>query len=356
MRCPNLSELPPPPPTKTGWPWTEEYPQLPDTMPSGQAWPKVSIVTPSYNQGRFIEETIRSVLLQGYPDLEYIVIDGASTDESADIIHKYEPWLAYWVSEPDGGQSEAINKGFARTTGAILTWLNSDDRFQPGAFQAGVTALQVHPEAGVVYGDFTYIDEQSRLLSKHQSPDFKVHRQIVALLMPQPAAFFRRIVWETVGPLKTKFHYVMDHDFWNRTALHFPINHFPNPIADIRMHSGTKMVAQTIHFLYEQEMLFDDFFALPDLPLEIQALEAEARGANYFGIGRRHLGSKQYPEARQAFARAWHTYPLNLNKLMILPFWLDSILKTNFATPLFRLAVWLKHGIWLRDENKIKAD
>ena len=117
MRCPTINELPSPPPGKRGWPWTEDSPQLPDTMPDGSPWPKISIVTPSLNQGPFIEETIRSVLLQGYPNLEYIIMDGGSTDESIEIIKKYEPWLAYWESEPDRGQSHAINKGFQRASG-----------------------------------------------------------------------------------------------------------------------------------------------------------------------------------------------------------------------------------------------
>jgi len=129
VRCPTLAELPPPPPRRTGWPWTVETPPLPSARPDGSPWPRISIVTPSYNQGRFIEETIRSVLLQGYPDLEYIIIDGASTDQSAEIIQKYEPWLTYWVSEKDRGQAHAINKGFAKATGDIGAYLNSDDMY-----------------------------------------------------------------------------------------------------------------------------------------------------------------------------------------------------------------------------------
>src|SRR5262245_2264682 len=119
MRCPLLSALPPPPPGRDGWPWTVASDPLPETRPNGSAWPRISVVTPSYNQGRFLEETIRSVLLQGYPDLEYFVIDGVSTDESVAIIERYAPWLSFWVSEPDGGQVEAINKGIARATGDL---------------------------------------------------------------------------------------------------------------------------------------------------------------------------------------------------------------------------------------------
>jgi len=135
MHCPTLKELPSPPPDRQGWPWTEESPQLPNIMPDESSWPRISVVTPSFNQGRYIEETIRSVLLQGYPDLEYIVVDGGSTDGSLDIIRKYEPWLARWISEPDHGQSDAINKGVRMATGEIVNWINSDDCLHSGALK-----------------------------------------------------------------------------------------------------------------------------------------------------------------------------------------------------------------------------
>src|SRR5688572_24844846 len=143
MSSPSLAQMPPPPPEKTGWPWTEESPQLPDTMPNGQPWPKITIVTPSYNQGQFLEETIRSVLLQGYPNLEYIIMDGGSTDGSVDIIRKYEPYIAYWVSTTDRGQSHAINKGFSLATGHLMGWLNSDDVYAPNALMSIAQSLQV---------------------------------------------------------------------------------------------------------------------------------------------------------------------------------------------------------------------
>lgn len=133
MHCPRLSELPPPPAGKTGWPWTVASKRLASGRDNGTVWPRISVVTPSYNQGQFIEETIRSVLLQGYPDLEYMVIDGGSTDGSVEIIKKYSRWLTYWCSEKDRGQAHAINKGLEQATGQIGAYLNSDDCYLPGA-------------------------------------------------------------------------------------------------------------------------------------------------------------------------------------------------------------------------------
>jgi len=344
MRRPTLSRLPSPPPGKIGWPWTEETLQPPDTMPDGSPWPRISIVTPSYNQGQFIEETIRSALLQGYPNLEYIVIDGDSSDNSVEIIRKYEPWLTYWVSEPDNGQTEALNKGFERTTGSILTWLNSDDRLQPGALQSVAEFFLRHPEVGIAYGNFNKIDEYSNHISRCEAPEFNLRHHIVRDLIPQPAALFRREVWGRIGPLNHQFHYVMDHDFWSRAALHFPIAHFSALMADVRLHGSSKTVGQTIKFFYELERFFDDFFALPDLSPQIRVLEPQARGANYFVMGRLYLKTQQHQAARQAFAQAWRTYPLHPNKLAILPFLADTFLKTNIGFPLFRLALWLKNG------------
>lgn len=128
-----LSELPDPPEDKRGWPWTEQSEPLPETQPDGSPWPKISIVTPSYNQGQFIEETIRSILLQGYPNLEYIVMDGGSDDNTVEILEQYDPWIDHWVSEEDGGQADAINKGLSRASGALAAYLNSDDMYLSGA-------------------------------------------------------------------------------------------------------------------------------------------------------------------------------------------------------------------------------
>lgn len=133
MPTPTLTDLPAPPPNRIGWPWTVGSPFLPPTQPNGLPWPRISIVTPSYNQGQYLEETLRSVLLQGYPNLEYFVMDGGSTDESRAILERYAPWLTHWESKRDQGQAHAINKGLARATGQIAAYLNSDDLYLQGA-------------------------------------------------------------------------------------------------------------------------------------------------------------------------------------------------------------------------------
>jgi len=246
FRCarPMLNELPPPPPGKTGWPWAEESLQLSGTMPDGSPWPRVSIVTPSYNQGQFIEETIRSVLLQGYPDLEYIIIDGGSTDGSVDIIRKYEDWLACWVSEPDKGQSDAINKGFARARGDIFAWLNSDDTYEPGAISMAAQYLIEHPNVGMIYSDCNFIDETSRVIGRHRTGHFDLNELLRGYNhIPQQATFFRREVWQKAGPLDITLHYAMDYDLWIRIGLNSCVRYIPGVPANFRVWHDAKTVS-----------------------------------------------------------------------------------------------------------------
>jgi cellulose synthase/poly-beta-1,6-N-acetylglucosamine synthase-like glycosyltransferase len=159
-----LSDLPPPPPRTFGWPWTAQTTAALGSLGAGQSLPKITVITPSFNQGRFIEETIRSVLLQHYPNLEYLIYDAGSSDGSVEAIRKYEPWLTFWVSEQDRGQAHAINKGLARASGEIVAWLNSDDTYRPGALAAAAAAATRHPDAAVVYADANWVDTALRLL------------------------------------------------------------------------------------------------------------------------------------------------------------------------------------------------
>ena len=243
MRCPTLSELPPSPPGKTGWPWTEESERLPDTMPDGRPWPRVSIATPSYNQGRFIEESIRSVLLQGYPDLEYIVIDGGSTDNTVEVIRRYEHWIAYWVSEPDRGQSHAINKGITRAGGDILAWLNSDDTYEPAVLQ--LVAQTLEPTAGthVVFGDCRFTDEQGTLQEVYRGIDQPFVRKLCywrGWEVPQPTVFATRHIIEEVGLLNESLHLGLDYEWFLRMSQLHPFTHLGRVIARYRMHSSAK--------------------------------------------------------------------------------------------------------------------
>jgi glycosyltransferase involved in cell wall biosynthesis len=242
MRCPPLADLPPPPAGKTGWPWTVETPQLPPLRPDGTPWPRISIVTPSYNQGPYIEETIRSILLQGYPDLEYIVVDGASTDGAVDIIRKYAPWLTYWTSRPDDGQLSAINTGMARATGSLLNWINSDDFLLPHALEALGCILALTHSAALISGGRHLKCTQSGVQTVQLLwptawpmyvlgfPDF-----------PQDATFFTREIWDACGPLDTRLNYVFDTAFLAkavREARETILTRFPFSVMQI--HPGQK--------------------------------------------------------------------------------------------------------------------
>jgi len=250
MCCPTLRELPAPAKHKTGWPWTGESERLPDKMPDGRPWPKISIVTPSYNQGQFIEETIRSVLLQGYPNLEYIIIDGGGTDNSVEVIKKYSPWLTYWVSEPDRGQSHAINKGFTKAQGAIFGWLNSDDLLLPSATRHVVDAWQKNPSAVAWVGGCHRIDPDWRILStvipKGLDRDSMADWGRQGWFF-QPSCFSAVKAWRKVGSLDENLHFAFDLDLWLRLATVGDFIIIPKIISAATIHSGAKTQAQVTH-------------------------------------------------------------------------------------------------------------
>jgi glycosyltransferase involved in cell wall biosynthesis len=249
MRCPTLVELPPPPPKKTGWPWMEETPPLPETMPNGSVWPRVSIVTPSYNQGQFIEETLRSVLLQGYPNVEYIIIDGGSADGTTDVLRKYEPWLTYWVSESDRGQSHAVNKGFKLASGEIVAWLNSDDQYLPGTLKTIVEHAQKYPEAGAWAGGGRRLDEKSRKIIWERLPPGLQFDEIVnwnEYYLPQPSCFLNRNVLRDEVYLNESYHLQMDFDLWLRIAKKFSIMPIRQILSVNLKHSKAKTVLQSL--------------------------------------------------------------------------------------------------------------
>ena len=205
--------------------------------------PKVSIITPSYNQGRFLEAAIRSVLAQDYPNLEYIIVDGGSKDESVAIIHKYAGKLAWWISEKDHGHADALNKGFAHASGDILAWLNSDDVYHPGAVKEAVAYLQGHPAVGMVYGDAAITDKDGRVIGKFASKQTS-YRQMLrgSVHIPQATTFFRADIWRQVGPLDLSLFFAFDYDLWVRIAKVSDVHYIPRLWADFRIHEQGKSV------------------------------------------------------------------------------------------------------------------
>ena len=209
--------------------------------------PLVSIVTPSYNQAPYLEQTIRSVLEQDYiqkgGQIEYILIDGGSSDGSREIIRRYASLLDYWVSEPDRGQTDAINKGFARAHGEIFAWLNSDDAYLPNAVSEAVDYLQANPEAGMVYGDANLIDAKGKIVGAFPARQTDYRRLLRGSVhIPQQSAFFRAALWRQVGPLDPSFYFAMDYDLWVRLARVSSLHYRPCLWANFRLHPGGKSV------------------------------------------------------------------------------------------------------------------
>lgn len=205
--------------------------------------PLVSIVTPSFNQGRFIRETIESVLGQGYPNIEYQVMDGGSTDDTVKILREYEGRLT-WVSEPDRGQTDAINRGWRRARGTILAYLNSDDTYLPSAVERAVACLEEHPEAGAVYGEGYHVDERGVILERYPTEPFSMERLEETCFICQPTVFLRREIVERVGYLDESLQYCMDYDLWIRIARVARFAHTPHHLATTRLHADTKTLGK----------------------------------------------------------------------------------------------------------------
>ena len=241
MRCPTLAELPPPPPGKTGWPWTEECPQLPDAMPDGRPWPRISIVTPSFNQGEYIEETIRSILLQGYPDLEYIVMDGGSTDGAVDVIERYERWLASWRSQPDGAQTQAINAGLARASGELFHFINSDDVLEPEALKAVALAAK---DADAVAGAVVHsgLGRRHEVRNRNLSVAGLVADQAT---FRQPGVFLRTDMLRTIDSFHADFQYAFDKRAFLEYLYYFSnVKYTKHCVVGFRYHEDTNTIAE----------------------------------------------------------------------------------------------------------------
>ncbi len=205
--------------------------------------PLVSIITPSFNQAHFLESTICSVLDQDYPNIEYIIVDGGSNDGSVEIIRRYSDRLAWWVSEKDRGQTDAINKGFAHAKGAILAWLNSDDTYEKNAVREAVAFLLDHPEVGLVYGNANFIDEAGQMIGHFPAAQTSYRRLRRGYVhIPQQSSFWRADLWRKVGPLDPSFYFAMDYDLWVRLAALAPVQYLPRLWANFRLHTRGKTI------------------------------------------------------------------------------------------------------------------
>jgi glycosyltransferase involved in cell wall biosynthesis len=316
MNCPTLYDLPSPRAGKTGWPWTEEKPRIPEEMQGGSQWPRITVVTPSYNQGLFIEETIRSVLLQGYPNLEYIIIDGSSTDNSVETIRKYEPWLTYWVSEPDRGQSHAINKGFAHGTGDILAWLNSDDIYLPGALLTVCKAVNKILETDKKWNGWLsggcFYEDLVRMETKEISPipptEDKV--RLLAWRCPQRSSFWAKACWKEVGGLSEDLHFVFDTEFFLRLVFSgYKPKVLPEVFAVGRLHENCKTIAHPEAWGHEVLKMYNrlaDFLDPNDRRRVRRAVRADLARVRYNHDLHRGRWLSAAVAASQIF---WHSPP-----------------------------------------------
>jgi glycosyltransferase involved in cell wall biosynthesis len=225
-------------------------------MPDGQQWPRISIVTPSYNQALFIEKTIRSILLQGYPNLEYIIIDGGSTDKSVEIIKKYEKWLTYWVSEPDRGQSHAVNKGFEKASGEVFAWLNSDDYYFKDAFRSVSAAYHESCGAGGWFGGCLQVNVEGEtlVLVYPNRLDADALASWGENAVNQSACFFSKEAWQRCGPLDEELHYAMDFDLWIKIALEFSIVRDNSVLAAAVVHENAK-TQRNVGMMYAEQFV-----------------------------------------------------------------------------------------------------
>ena len=226
--------------------------------------PKISIVTPSFNQGQYIEQTILSVLNQNYPNLEYFIIDGCSTDNTVEIIKKYADRISYWVSEKDSGQAEAIAKGFSRATGDVLAWINSDDIYLPGAIAEFSAAFEAHPNWDALTAYHVRMDEGSRILTLHRIPaENPVAAQWGWHHVNQQTCFFKRVVYEKVGGMNLNQHCVLDTDLWLRMfEAGTTWGHIPKYLAGFRSHAAAKGAADSKwaqRYAHEEECMRTKF-------------------------------------------------------------------------------------------------
>lgn len=277
-------------------------------------FPFVSVITPAYNQGIFLRDTIESVLSQDYPNIELIVLNDGSTDNTEQILKEYTGRVI-WETQTNMGQTPTINKGWRLSKGEIITWLNSDDTYYPGAVREGVEYLTDHPETGIVFSDsmFTEADgtpiERTRPVPPFNYVDFVKNCENP---ISQPSSFIRRSVMEMAGELDPKFYYFMDWDFWLRAGLYCRIDHIGAIWSTYRLHAESKTVSQSKKAAPELIYMYEKYFSRTDLPAEILAIKNKAMMNMYFTSGGYFLQGEDKASAAKMAKKALGQYPAGL--------------------------------------------
>jgi glycosyltransferase involved in cell wall biosynthesis len=294
----------------------------------------ISVVTPSYNQGNFIQSTLDSVLKQDYPDVEHIVMDGGSTDGTIHVLENYGDPRLKWKSEPDNGQADAINKGMRVATGEILAYLNSDDIYLPGTLAFVSKYFESHPECDVLHGDCLSIGADGEEIAPMlQGSPYNLRDAFTKRWhMPQPAVFWRKRVTETIGLFDESLHYALDYDYWLRMIIAgcYPI-YVARPLAGFRFHEDSKTISQSAAFLEDWKIVLDKVYSTPDLDVNIARLKPLSyayiafHGADTFW--KRGQRKEARPYLRQVLRSGG---PLRL-KVMAFMMLVDSYFRTSFS-------------------------
>ena len=271
--------------------------------------PSLSVISPSYNQVTYLKQTMDSVLSQNISDMEYVVIDGGSTDGSAELVRSYEDRLTGWLSERDRGQADAVNKGAAMTHGEVIGWLNSDDLYLSGAAEKALAYLSRHPDVDAVYGDVLSIDGDGHLINVMRFGQYSAEDLMSFRVISQPGVFFRRSAWERAGGLDLSYHYLLDHHLWLRMIMKGKFAYIPEPLAAARFHDAAKNRAHTEDFGKEAYRLADWLLSDPLTSQKAKPIEKHIRGgaawldAHYLSDG------GEAGKSLRAYAKAFRMFP-----------------------------------------------